>query len=154
MHYSPKPGGYHGTFHSSTCYGRRSWLGFERQLLTFLFFLFLPRYLPFFALLWSTKLTGFWTPVAHISLLSWAHLLERGGDVAVYVLDINQSSLTTPFYSVLVSISVFKPLSTVFSSINSPNNSQLSLSVLLVLFLPYWSFQRYKSLWKSPSALI
>ena len=32
-------------------------------------------------------------------------------------------------------------LSTVFHSINSPNNSLLSLSVLLVLFLSLWSFQ-------------
>ena len=31
---------------------------------------------------------------------------SRGGDVAVYVVDINQPSLPTPFYSVLVSISV------------------------------------------------
>ena len=63
---------------------------------------------------------------------------SRGGDVAVYVFDINQPSLPTPFsYSVLVSISVFMSLSTVFHSINSPDNSPLSHSVLLVLFLPY-----------------
>ena len=49
----------------------------------------------------------------------------------------------TPFYSVLVSVSVFMALSTVFHSINSPNNSLLSHSVLPVLFLPYWSFQLY-----------
>ena len=35
-------------------------------------------------------------------------------------------------------------LSTVFQSINSPDNSPLSHSVLLVLFLPYWSFQLYR----------
>ena len=40
--------------------------------------------------------------------------LLRGGDVAVYVLVINQPSLPTPFYSVLVSISVFMALSTWF----------------------------------------
>ena len=34
----------------------------------------------------------------------------RGGDVAVYVFDINQPSLPTPFYSALVSISVFMAL--------------------------------------------
>ena len=66
---------------------------------------------------------------------------SRGGDVAVYVLDINQLSLPTPLYSVLVSVSVFMALSTVFQSPNSPNNSPLSHSVLSVLFLPYWSFQ-------------
>ena len=32
---------------------------------------------------------------------------SRGGDVAVYVFDINQLSLPTLFYSVLVSISAF-----------------------------------------------
>ena len=32
---------------------------------------------------------------------------SRGGDVAVYVFDINQPGLPTPFYSVLVSVSVF-----------------------------------------------
>ena len=39
---------------------------------------------------------------------------SRGGDVAVYVFCINQPSLLTPFYSVLVSVSVFMALSTVF----------------------------------------
>ena len=53
-----------------------------------------------------------------------------------------------------VFVSVFMALSTVFHSINSPDNSLLSHSVLPVLFLPYWSFQLYISLWKSPSALI
>ena len=57
---------------------------------------------------------------------------SRGGDVAVYVFDINQPSLPTPFYSALVSVSVFMALSTVFHSINSPNNSPLSHSVLPV----------------------
>ena len=40
----------------------------------------------------------------------------------------------SPFYSVLVSISVFMALSTVFHCINSPDNSPLSHSVLPVLF--------------------
>ena len=70
---------------------------------------------------------------------------SRGGDVAVYVFDINQPSLPTPFYSVLVSISVFMARSTVFHSINSPDNSPLSHSVSLVLFLPNWFFQLYIS---------
>ena len=56
-------------------------------------------------------------------------------DVAVYVFGIGQHSLATPFYSVLVSISVFMARSTVFHFINSPNNSLLSHSVLPVLFL-------------------
>ena len=55
----------------------------------------------------------------------------------------NQLSFPTPFflYSVLVSISVFMALSTMFHSINSPDNSLLSHSVFLLVFLPYWSFQ-------------
>ena len=57
---------------------------------------------------------------------------SRGGDVAIYVFDINQPSLPTPFYSVLVSVSVFMAFSTVIHPINSPNNSPLSHSVLLV----------------------
>ena len=38
---------------------------------------------------------------------------SHDGGVAVYVFDINQLSLPTPFYSVLVSVSVFRALSTV-----------------------------------------
>ena len=59
-----------------------------------------------------------------------------------------------PFYSVLVSISVFMALLTVSHSIILPDNSPFSHSVLPVLCLPYWSFQLYISFWKSPSALI
>ena len=82
----------------------------------------------------------------------WAHLLlpllravppgssSRGGEVTVYVPDINQPSLPTPF-SLFLSVSVFMTLSTVFHSINSPDNSLLSHSLLPVLSLPYWSFQ-------------
>ena len=40
------------------------------------------------------------------------------------------------FDFVLVSVSVFMALSTVFHSINSPDNPPLSHSVLPVLFLP------------------
>ena len=62
-------------------------------------------------------------------------------DVVDYVFDISQLSLPTPFYSVLVSVSVFVIFSTVFHSRNSPDNSLLFDSVVLVLFLPSWSFQ-------------
>ena len=72
-----------------------------------------------------------------------------------FIFDINQPSLSAPFFSaVIVSVSVFMALSTVLRPINSPDNSLLSYSVRLVLFLPYWSFQLYVALWKSPSALI
>ena len=80
-----------------------------------------------------------------------------GGNVMGYVLctlhcpDINQPSLPTPLYSVLVSISVFMALSTVFHSINSLDNSPFSHSVLVVLALPYWSFQLYLYLFKKVS---
>ena len=70
---------------------------------------------------------------------------SRGGDIAVYVFDINQPSLPIPFYSVLVYFSVFIAISTVFHFIESPENPPLSHSVLPVLFLPYWSFQLYIS---------
>ena len=68
---------------------------------------------------------------------------SRSGDVVVYVKDINQPGLPTPFYSVLVSSSVFMAHSTIFHFINSPDTSPLFHSVLPVLFLPYWSFQLY-----------
>ena len=61
------------------------------------------------------------------------------------------TELAHSFYSVLASVSVFMALSTVFHSKNSPDDSALSHSVLLVLFLPYWSFQPYISLLKPPS---
>ena len=65
-------------------------------------------------------------------------LPSRGGDVAT---ELAHSFL----YSVLVSISVFMALSTVFHSINSPDYSPFSHSVLTVLFLAYWPFQLHIS---------
>ena len=59
---------------------------------------------------------------------------SRGGDVAVYVFDMNRPSLLNPLYSALVSVSVVMALSTVFHSLNSPSNSPLSHSVLPVFF--------------------
>ena len=53
----------------------------------------------------------------------------------------DEPSLPTPFYPVLLPISIFIALSTVFLSLNSSDNSLLSHSVLPVLFPPYWSFQ-------------
>ena len=90
----------------------------------------------------------------HVSFPSGSS--SRGGDVAVYVFEINQPRWSTPFFffSVLVSVSVFMALSTVFYSINSPDNSSLSHPVLAVFFLPYRSFQLSSSLGKSSSALM
>ena len=75
--------------------------------------------------------------------------LSRGGDVTA-------TELALSVISIHVSVSVFMALSTVFPSINSPDNSSLSLSlsVLLVLFLPYWSFKLYISLREFLSALV
>ena len=57
---------------------------------------------------------------------------SRSGDVTIFMSDINQPSLPTPVYSVLVSVSVFMALSNVFRSMNYPENSPLSHCVLLV----------------------
>ena len=59
------------------------------------------------------------------------------------------TELPAPFYSVLVSVSVFMAISTVFHSINSPDNSTLSYSILLVLILligPFIYVSLYESL--------
>ena len=75
--------------------------------------------------------------------------LSRGRGVRVYVLDINQPSLPTPFHSVLVSIFVFRTLSVDFYSVNSPDNSPLSYSVLPVyccLIGPFNCISVHKSL--------
>ena len=72
-----------------------------------------------------------------------AGLPSCGGDVVVYVKNLKQPNLPTPFYAFIVSISVLVTLSTVFHSINSPDSSPFSHSVLPVLPLPYWSFQLY-----------
>ena len=74
---------------------------------------------------------------------------SRGGDVAVYVLDINQPSLPTPFYSVLLSIPLLMTLATVFHSIYSPNKSPFSHSVLPVLSLCLVGPFNYMSLYES-----
>ena len=73
---------------------------------------------------------------------------SRGGNVTVHVCDINQPSLSTPFYSVLVSISVFMALSTVFRSINSPDNSVFSLCSSGLNLCPIGPFN-YMSLYES-----
>ena len=57
-----------------------------------------------------------------------------------FMSEINQPSLSTPFYYAPVSIFVLMALSTVFYFIKSPDNSPFSEPVLPVLSLPYWSF--------------
>ena len=82
-----------------------------------------------------------------IVVLSWLDTCicyEQCGDVVLFVFDIKQPSLPTPLYCVLVSVSLFMALSTVFHFMNSRDSSPLSHSVLLVLFLPHGCI----SLWK------
>ena len=62
---------------------------------------------------------------------------SHGGDVADYVFDINQPSLPIPFYFILVPVAVFMALSTVFHSMNPPDNSLLSHFVVPDLLLPH-----------------
>ena len=88
--------------------------------------------------IWSDKEPDF---ISRASLPTGS--TSHGGDVAVYMFGIKQPSFSAPYYSVLVSVSVYTALSTVFYFINSPDNSPLSHSVLPVLFLPFWSFQLY-----------
>ena len=91
-----------------------------------------------------TELTHTHTHSLSLSLFP-AGSPSHGRDVVVYVFDIKQLRLPTPFYSSPVSISVFMALSTVFHSINSPDSTPFSHSVLPVLSLPYWSFLLYVS---------
>ena len=58
------------------------------------------------------------------------------------------------FYSVLVSNSVFTALSTVFYSINSPDNSPFSHPVLPFLGLHYWPFQLSMKVSLSPDIIL
>ena len=81
-----------------------------------------------------------------------AHFLVVG--MLRFMSDINQPSLPTPVYSVLVSVFVFVAVSTVLHSINFPYSFPFSSYSFCLISLPYWSFQPYISLWKSPSALI
>ena len=78
---------------------------------------------------------------------SRAHLHMAG--MLRFVFDVNQPGLSTPFYPVLVSISVFVVLSTVFRSAFLQTTVRFLNSVLSALFLPYWSPQLYLSLWVS-----
>ena len=76
-------------------------------------------------------------------------------DVAVYVFDINQTSLPTPFYSVLVSVSVFMALLTVFHSINSPDYSAFSLcSSGLISALLVFSLYLFMKVSLSPDVIL
>ena len=87
-------------------------------------------------------------PLPLLRLFSCVFLLFTWWDVAVYVFDINQP--TCPFLLILFLCLIlsFMALSTVFHSIDSPDNSPLSHSVLPVIFLPFCPFN-YTSLYES-----
>ena len=78
---------------------------------------------------------------------------SRGGDVTVEVPDKNQPSLPHAFYCVLVSVSVFMALSTVFRSINSPDNSPLSHSVLISALLILSTIYLFMKISLSPDVM-
>ena len=68
------------------------------------------------------------TKVCKVTVLTYlevsADSLSRGGDVAVYVIDINQPNLPTPFYYVVMSISVFMaPVS--YTHLTLPTNAEV-----------------------------
>ena len=78
---------------------------------------------------------------------------SRGGDAGVYVWHKPTELAHTFSFCSCVYFYLYDPFNCIHS-INSPDTSPLSSSVLLVLILPYWSFQLNITLWKSPSALI
>ena len=91
-------------------------------------------------------LTGLKAPT-NILTVRFGGLPSRSEGVAVNVFDINQPSLPTPFlFCSCVCFCPFMALSTVFHSINSPDNSPLSHFVLSVSFLPYRFFKLYSFL--------
>ena len=67
----------------------------------------------------------------------WAHLHVLGMLQFMFFY-VNQPSLPTPFYSVLVSVSVFMALSTIFHSMNSPDTVLKVMKIFLTQF-----FQSY-----------
>ena len=113
---------------------------------------------------WPSRMTWYWTSPCNYQYryhyYYYYYSPSRGGRVTIYVPDVNQLSLPTPFYSALVSDSVFMVLSTVFHSINSPNSCPLSHSVLPVLFCfigPLNYISLHESLpqpWYNPLCLI
>ena len=73
---------------------------------------------------------------------------SRGGDAAVYVLDLNQPTLPTSFLLLLFLCLFFSlwPFQLFFHSINPPDNSLLSHSVLSVVFVPVNYISLHESL--------
>ena len=75
------------------------------------------------------------------------------GDAAVYVFDINQSSLPAPFYSVLVFVSVFMALSNVFlphKIFRQLSDFSLWFSVLMSALLVFSAINLFMKVSHSP----
>ena len=87
-------------------------------------------------------------PVLSLARLRGLTFSRWGCDCLCLRQKLTELANTFFFYSAVVSVSVFAVLSTAFRSINSLDNSPLSYSVLLVLFLPSCSFN-YISLYES-----
>ena len=87
---------------------------------------------------------------------------SRGGHIAVHVFDVNQPSLPTPLYYVLVSISVYDPFNCISFHKFSRQLSAFSLFfrffrsfVLPVLYPPYWwSFHLFMKVSFSPDLIL
>ena len=78
---------------------------------------------------------------------------SRGGNVMVYVLDINNRACRLFLFCSYVCFCLYGPFN-LFNCVNSPDISPLSHPVLPVLFLPHGSFQLCICLRKPPPALI
>ena len=83
-----------------------------------------------------------------LSLLVPTGSPSPGGNVTVYVFNINQPSLPAPFYSVLVSVSVFMALQPVFHSMILPTTLRILTLIFSSSFCLSGSFN-YISLSKS-----
>ena len=84
---------------------------------------------------------------------SWADLHVRGMLWFMFFYR-NRSSFFPLFYSVLVSVSAFMALSTVFYSINSLDNSLLSHSVLISAFFAFLTIYVFMKVSLSPAIIL
>ena len=98
----------------------------------------------------NLQLTELFQQISFSGSLLWGYFVSK---TEISVFSISQPSLRTPFYSVLVSVSVSMALSTVFHAVNPSDISLLSHSVLQVLSLcltgPFIFFSLYENLLQS-----
>ena len=84
------------------------------------------------------------SPLAHLHVVGMLRFMSG----------VNQPSLPTSFYSVLVSVSVFMALSTVFHGISSPDNSPLCHSVRISALLALSTIYLFKKFSLSPDVIL